>query len=136
MKGLIGRFVTQMGSQYRKITIFLHINNLETKLSFFFVARMCTSQKCKVGDVVDHSAPLYKFDWLLIFNVEFEDICTGFLASCIHVGCLLRLFFDLGYGGCMFLRNIGWLSTDCTAIYPRRQNSSIFVLHLCLIIVE
>jgi hypothetical protein len=37
---------------------------------------------------------------------------------------LLCLFFDHGDGGEMFFRNVGWLSTDYTALYPRRQNSS------------
>jgi hypothetical protein len=35
---------------------------------------------------------------------------------------LLGLFFDPEDGGDMFLRNINWLSTDYTALYPRRQN--------------
>jgi hypothetical protein len=38
-----------------------------------------------------------------------------------HDGFLLRLF-DPEDGGTMFLRNIGWLSTDYTALYHRRQN--------------
>jgi hypothetical protein len=37
---------------------------------------------------------------------------------------LLDLFFDPESGGGMSLRNIGWLSTDYTALYPRRQNSN------------
>jgi hypothetical protein len=32
--------------------------------------------------------------------------------------------FDPEYGGDMFLRNVGCLSTDYTALYLRRQNSS------------
>jgi hypothetical protein len=34
------------------------------------------------------------------------------------VSCLL---FGLEDGGYMFLRNFGWLSTDCMTLYPRRQ---------------
>jgi hypothetical protein len=37
---------------------------------------------------------------------------------------LLRLFFGPEDRGDMFLRNVGWLSLDYTASYPRRQNSS------------
>jgi hypothetical protein len=37
---------------------------------------------------------------------------------------LLGLFFDPENGWDMFLRNVGWLSTDYTASYPRRYNSS------------
>jgi hypothetical protein len=37
---------------------------------------------------------------------------------------LLGLFFDPEDGGDMFLQNASWLSTDYTALYPRRLNSS------------
>jgi hypothetical protein len=42
----------------------------------------------------------------------------------LHAGFLLGLFFDPKDGGNMFLRNVGRLSMDYTALYPRRQNSS------------
>jgi hypothetical protein len=48
-----------------------------------------------------------------------------------HAGFLLGLFFYTENGGDMFLRNIGWLSTDYTALYPRRYKSSclkVFVM--------
>jgi hypothetical protein len=35
-----------------------------------------------------------------------------------------RVFLDPKYGGEIFFRNVGWLSTDYTALYPRRQNYS------------
>jgi hypothetical protein len=35
-------------------------------------------------------------------------------------GFLLGLFFDPEDVGDMFLRNVGWLLTDYTALYPRR----------------
>jgi hypothetical protein len=38
-----------------------------------------------------------------------------------HAGFLPDLFFDHEDGGDMFFRNVSWLSTDCTALYPRRQ---------------
>jgi hypothetical protein len=42
------------------------------------------------------------------------------LAKWFHAGFFLGLFFDLEDGGDMFLRNFGSLSTDYTALYPRR----------------
>jgi hypothetical protein len=41
------------------------------------------------------------------------------LATCFHRGILLRLF-DPEDGGDMFLRNVGWLSTDYMTLYPRK----------------
>jgi hypothetical protein len=35
------------------------------------------------------------------------------------------LFFNPEDGGYLFLRNVGWLSTDYTALYPRRWNPSL-----------
>jgi hypothetical protein len=42
-------------------------------------------------------------------------------ASC--VGFLLGLFFDPGDGGDILLRNVGWFSTDYTALCPGRCKS-------------
>jgi hypothetical protein len=42
----------------------------------------------------------------------------------LHIGLLLGLFFDPENRGDMFFRNFSWLSTDYTALYPRRQNAS------------
>jgi hypothetical protein len=46
------------------------------------------------------------------------------LATCFHAGFLLGLVFDPEDGGDMLMRNVGCLSTDYTALYPRKQNSS------------
>jgi hypothetical protein len=63
------------------------------------------------------------------YHLYFQDrkINTWF-----HVGFLLCLFFDPEYGGDIFLRNLGWLSTDYTALYPRRQNPSNVILFAAL----
>jgi hypothetical protein len=42
------------------------------------------------------------------------------LATCFEAAISLGLFFYPEDGGDMFLRNVGWLSTDYTALYPRR----------------
>jgi hypothetical protein len=46
------------------------------------------------------------------------------LAPCFHAGFFLGLFFDPEDGGDIFLRNVGWLSTGYTALYPRIWYSS------------
>jgi hypothetical protein len=43
------------------------------------------------------------------------------LVNCFHYHFSLGLLFNPEVGGNMFLRNFGWLSTDYTALYPRRQ---------------
>jgi hypothetical protein len=43
----------------------------------------------------------------------------------IHAGLLLGLLFDPEDGSDMLSRNVGRLSQDCTALYPRRHNSVI-----------
>jgi hypothetical protein len=42
------------------------------------------------------------------------------LATCFHTGFLLDLFFDLEEGDDIFIRNVGWLSADYTALCARR----------------
>jgi hypothetical protein len=48
----------------------------------------------------------------------------------LHDGFLRGICFDPEDGCDMFLRNIGWLSTDYTAPYPRRQNLQVYTLYL------
>jgi hypothetical protein len=52
----------------------------------------------------------------------------------LQAGFLLDLFFDHEDGGDMFLRNVGWLSMDYTALYPRRYNSS-YRLHFSVKVI-
>jgi hypothetical protein len=47
---------------------------------------------------------------------------TSMFATCFHADFLLGLFFDPEDGGDMFLRNLCWLSTVYTALYPRWYN--------------
>jgi hypothetical protein len=52
--------------------------------------------------------------------IQFIQRYFALLATCFHAGFLLGLFFDHNNEGDIFLRNVGWLSTDYTALYPRR----------------
>jgi hypothetical protein len=40
--------------------------------------------------------------------------------SMLRAGFLLGLLFSPDNGGDLFLRNVGWLSTDYMALHPRR----------------
>jgi hypothetical protein len=70
---------------------FLHL----TLLSLFWSGR----RVCRIWG--SHSGGCEEF-YLLVYNF------------------LLGLFFDPEDEGDIFLRNVGWLSTDYTALYPRR----------------
>jgi hypothetical protein len=49
---------------------------------------------------------------------------ASFSCCMSHAGFLSDLVFNPEDGGDMFLRKVGWLSTDKTVFYLRRQNSS------------
>jgi hypothetical protein len=68
---------------------------------------------------------------LKIADVSEENVASSLRCACylLHSGFLYGLFFDPEGGGSMLLRNVSWLPTDHTALYPRRQD---FVLHLFL----
>jgi hypothetical protein len=52
----------------------------------------------------------------------------------LYTGFLLDLFFDPEGGSDMFLWNINRLSTDYTALYPRKYNSSLIYSFMLSII--
>jgi hypothetical protein len=73
-----------------------------------------------------------------IYIYECEEHQT-YTNNCLHeeyhllgynAGFLLSLFFYPEDGGDMFVQNVGWHSTDYTALYPRRWYSST-CLHVC-----
>jgi hypothetical protein len=60
----------------------------------------------------------------------FEYACNGHFHSfsIYRAGFLFGLFFDAEDGRNMFLRNVGWLSADYAALYPRRHNLIIIAV--------
>jgi hypothetical protein len=57
-------------------------------------------------------------------NRRFGGTYRLHLATCLLAGFCWTYFFDPEDGGDMFLRNVGWNSTDHTASYPSRRYSS------------
>jgi hypothetical protein len=53
-------------------------------------------------------------------KAEQEINVEALISGCFHVDFFLDLFFDTEGGGDVFLRNVGWLSTDYMTLYPRR----------------
>jgi hypothetical protein len=51
-----------------------------------------------------------------------RNVSSTLLPNCFHTGFLVGVFFYLKYGSGLILRNVGWLSTDYTVLYPRRYN--------------
>jgi hypothetical protein len=52
-----------------------------------------------------------------------EHYLLGYNATWFHAVISLGLFYTED-GGDMFLKNVDWLSTDCTALYPRWKCST------------
>jgi hypothetical protein len=57
---------------------------------------------------------------VVVMKLPSFGIQRSLLATCFHTGFLLDLLFDREDGGDMFLRNVGLIPTDYTALYPRR----------------
>lgn len=70
-------------------------------------------------------------DQPLIYRIKYISIVHRMLrphtSTCylLHAGFLLGLFFDTENGDEIFLRNVGWLLTDYTALCPRRYVQSL-----------
>jgi hypothetical protein len=58
---------------------------------------------------------------LLLFVLAVCWWGSQWLECCFHARFLLGLFFDPEDGDYMSLRNVRWLLTDYTALYPRRS---------------
>jgi hypothetical protein len=50
-------------------------------------------------------------------------ILLGYDVPCFHASILLSLFFDPEDGDNIFLQNVGWLSREYMALYPKSQYS-------------
>jgi hypothetical protein len=64
-----------------------------------------------------------RFSWRCLWrglSSGIQSRVVALLATCLHAGLLLGLFFDPQDESNMFLRNVSWLS----ALYPRRRNAS------------
>jgi hypothetical protein len=59
----------------------------------------------------------------LKINQHFLGMCRSFACYLLHSGFLFDLFFNPEDGRYIFLKNIGWYSTDSTVLCSRRQNS-------------
>jgi hypothetical protein len=68
--------------------------------------------------------------WNILPKTKIRQLMTSKLGSAcrwLHAGFLVGFFFNPENGGDMFLRNVSRFSTNYTALYPRRQKSSISV---------
>jgi hypothetical protein len=50
---------------------------------------------------------------------------AGSKHTSVHAGFLNSLLLDSEIGGDIFLRNVGCISLNYTALYPRRENTSL-----------
>jgi hypothetical protein len=64
------------------------------------------------------------------FDVGATSCTAVLLGTWFHAGFLFGLFFDPEDWDDMFLRNVGWLSTDYMAVYPRRSSSSSSIINV------
>jgi hypothetical protein len=55
--------------------------------------------------------------WRRVLRWKLTDISEEHIATFFHAGILLGIL-DYEDGGGKFLRNVGWFSTDYTALYP------------------
>jgi hypothetical protein len=100
------------------------------KFSWLFVLTVTYEQECDYTEVLDQCAVTgLAAGWVgggylkLTNALYFTKQDRARLTAYFHPG-ILRGLFDHKDEGNMFLRNVGWLSVDYTALYPRIQHSS------------
>jgi hypothetical protein len=71
-----------------------------------------------------------RWKWRAVSEDDVASMLQSSGSACclLHAGFLLALIFDLEDGDNMFPRNVGWLSRDYTALYPRKQ---LFIEDYC-----
>jgi hypothetical protein len=63
--------------------------------------------------------------FILFYHGRYTPIWLPLISTSCWL--LTWLTSDSEVGGDMFLRSVGWFSTDCTMLYPKRQTSSFYV---------
>jgi hypothetical protein len=86
------------------------------------LSEMNPTRKWTSGRILGFYSGGYELFYLLGYNAVWSVV------TCLKAGLFLGIFFDSEDRGDMFFRNVGWLSTDYTALYPTRQKSSYCIL--------
>jgi hypothetical protein len=97
----------------------------QCSLCLFYTANKCRQKSCSFREYWrilrkiwgSHSSGYEESHLLILTDVSEEHSPSCYL---LHAGFLLGLFLYHEDGSDVFLRNVGWLSTDYTALYPRR----------------
>jgi hypothetical protein len=88
--------------------------------------RLLGKPRCIVGFKVLTAVVVKTSNFWVITQCRSLKVNRCFGGTCrspcyqLHAGFLLGLYINSEDVGNMFLRNVGWLSTDRTALYPRR----------------
>jgi hypothetical protein len=103
----------------------LSTKNYSLGITVFFFFLLCPSSGQRFGNWICF-CPQLGIARHLLCRLQGDNLSpwtrNHLLATYFHSGFLFVSFFDPEAGGNMLLRNVGWLSTGYTALYPRREN--------------
>jgi hypothetical protein len=105
-----------------KSSVFCHITRRSSlKVDLRFRATACNNKPSKKS-VLSRRQAERMFSWSnsKIRNLDIAIACFASACWLLHAGFFLGSFFDADDGGDMFRRHVGWLSADCTELYPVR----------------